>query len=49
MPSSDRLVAIAAHGLAGSRTDLPAVPLSDVEWFDLGGQPALNGYSALFR
>jgi hypothetical protein len=35
MPSSDRLVAIAAHGLAGSRTDLPAVPLSDVEWFDL--------------
>ncbi len=35
MPSSDRLVAIAAHGLAGSRTDLPAVPLSEVEWFDL--------------
>jgi hypothetical protein len=35
MPSSDRLVAVAAHGLAGSRTDLPATPLSDLEWFDL--------------
>jgi hypothetical protein len=35
MPSSDRLIAIAAHGLAGSRTDLPASPLSDLEWFDL--------------
>jgi len=35
MPESDRLVAVAAHGLAGSRTDLPAGPLSEVEWFDL--------------
>lgn len=35
MPSSDRLVAVAAHGLAGSRTDLPATPLTDLEWFDL--------------
>ena len=35
MPSSDRLVAIAAHGLAGSRTDLPVAPVSDLEWFDL--------------
>jgi hypothetical protein len=35
MPTSDRLVAIAAHGLAGSRTDLPGAPLSDLEWFDL--------------
>jgi hypothetical protein len=35
MPYSDRLVAVAAHGLAGSRTDLPTAPLSEVEWFDL--------------
>jgi hypothetical protein len=35
MPESDRLVAVAAYGLAGSRTDLPAGPLSEVEWFDL--------------
>jgi|SoiMethySBSTD1v2_1073268.scaffolds.fasta_scaffold07210_7 hypothetical protein len=35
MPASDRLVAVAAHGLAGSRTDLPSTSLSDVEWFDL--------------
>jgi hypothetical protein len=35
MPSSDRLVAVAAHGLAGSRTDLPVTPLTDLEWFDL--------------
>jgi hypothetical protein len=35
MPSSDRLVAVAAHGLAGSRTDLPLTPLTDLEWFDL--------------
>jgi hypothetical protein len=35
MPTSARLVAVAAHGLAGSRTDLPAGPLSEVEWFDL--------------
>jgi hypothetical protein len=35
MPSSDRLVAVAAHGLAGSRTDLPTAPLADLEWFDL--------------
>lgn len=35
MPYSDRLVAVAAHGLAGSRTDLPSVPLSEIEWFDL--------------
>jgi hypothetical protein len=28
-------VAVAAHGLAGSRTDLPHEPLSEVEWFDL--------------
>lgn len=32
---SERLVAVAAHGLAGSRTDLPAAPLDEVEWFDL--------------
>ncbi|HEX6423569.1 MAG TPA: hypothetical protein VFZ79_08830 [Acidimicrobiales bacterium] len=35
MPESTRLVAVAAHGLPGSRTDLPGVPLSDLEWFDL--------------
>lgn len=35
MPTSERLVAIAAHGLAGSRTDLPATRLTDIEWFDL--------------
>lgn len=35
MDTSARMVAIAAHGLAGSRTDLPAAPLSEVEWFDL--------------
>ncbi|HEX6569054.1 MAG TPA: hypothetical protein VF015_07810, partial [Acidimicrobiales bacterium] len=35
MPESARLVATAAYGLAGSRTDLPARPLTDVEWFDL--------------
>ena len=35
MPSSDRLVGVAAHGLAGSRTDLPATPLTDLEWFDV--------------
>jgi hypothetical protein len=35
MPTSARLVAVAAHGLAGSRTDLPSAPLSEVEWFDL--------------
>ncbi|HKY67114.1 MAG TPA: hypothetical protein VJM49_12120, partial [Acidimicrobiales bacterium] len=35
MPESDRLVAVAAHGLAGSRTDPPAEPLSEIEWFDL--------------
>lgn len=29
------LVAVAAHGLAGSRTDLPAAPLGETEWFDL--------------
>ncbi|MFO7280754.1 MAG: hypothetical protein C0P77_010160 [Thermoanaerobacterales bacterium] len=35
MPTSDRLVAVAAHGLAGSRTELPPGPLSEPEWFDL--------------
>ncbi len=35
MPTSDRLVAVAAHGLAGSRTELPSGPLSELEWFDL--------------
>jgi hypothetical protein len=35
MPTSARMVAVAAHGLAGSRTDLPHAPLSEVEWFDL--------------
>jgi hypothetical protein len=35
MPASARLVAVAAHGLAGSRTDLPAAPLSEAEWLDL--------------
>src|SRR5690606_11584688 len=35
MPTSDRLVAVAAHGLAGSRTELPRGPLSEPEWFDL--------------
>lgn len=35
MPTSARLAAVAAHGLAGSRTDLSAEPLSEVEWFDL--------------
>jgi hypothetical protein len=35
MPTSARMVAVAAHGLAGSRTDLPHAPLSGVEWFDL--------------
>lgn len=35
MPTSARMVAVAAHGLAGSRTDLPPAPLSEVEWFDL--------------
>jgi hypothetical protein len=35
MPESARLVAVAAHGLAGSRTDLPSAPLSEAEWFDL--------------
>ena len=34
-PTSARLVAVAAHGLAGSRTDLPAAPLNEGEWFDL--------------
>jgi hypothetical protein len=35
MPTSARMVAVGAHGLAGSRTDLPSAPLSDLEWFDL--------------
>ena len=35
MPTSARMLAVAAHGLAGSRTDLPHAPLSEVEWFDL--------------
>ena len=35
MPESTRLVAVAAHGLAGSRSDLPGAALSDLEWFDL--------------
>jgi hypothetical protein len=35
MPTSARMVAVAAQGLAGSRTDLPHEPLSEVEWFDL--------------
>jgi hypothetical protein len=35
MPASARLVSVAAHGLAGSRTDLPSSPLSEGEWFDL--------------
>jgi hypothetical protein len=35
MPESAHLVAIAAHGLAGSRTDLPGSPLTSAEWFDL--------------
>lgn len=35
MPASARLTAVAAHGLAGSRTDLPAAPLSEPEWLDL--------------
>jgi hypothetical protein len=35
MPTSARMVAVAAHGLPGSRTDLPPEPLSEVEWFDL--------------
>jgi hypothetical protein len=35
MPTSGRLIAVAAHGLAGSRTDLPTRPLSEVDWFDL--------------
>jgi hypothetical protein len=35
MPESALLIAIAAYGLAGSRTDPPAAPLSPAEWFDL--------------
>lgn len=35
MPISALLAAVAAHGLAGSRTDLPARPLGELEWFDL--------------
>lgn len=35
MPESTRLAAVAAHGLAGSRNDLPGASLSDLEWFDL--------------
>jgi hypothetical protein len=35
MPASARLVAVAAHGLAGSRTDLPAAALSEAEWLEL--------------
>jgi hypothetical protein len=35
MPASARLTAVAAHGLAGSRTDLPATALSEPEWLDL--------------
>jgi hypothetical protein len=35
MPDSQLLVAVAAHGLAGSRTDLPSASLSPIEWFDL--------------
>lgn len=35
MPASARLTAVAAHGLAGSRTDLPAVALSEPEWLDI--------------
>jgi hypothetical protein len=35
MPESALLVAVAAHGLAGSRTNPPAAPLSRAEWFHL--------------
>lgn len=35
MPASARLTAVAAHGLAGSRTDLPSAALSEPEWLDL--------------
>jgi hypothetical protein len=35
MPESALLVAIAAHGLPGSRTDSPDGPLCPNEWFDL--------------
>ena len=35
MPASARLTAVAAHGLAGSRTDLPSTALSEPEWLDL--------------
>jgi hypothetical protein len=34
-PASPWLRSVAAHGLAGSRTDLPAAPLGETEWFDL--------------
>jgi hypothetical protein len=33
--TSPWLRSVAAHGLAGSRTDLPAAPLDETEWFDL--------------
>jgi hypothetical protein len=33
--TSPWLLAVAAHGLAGSRTDLPTAPLGETEWFDL--------------
>lgn len=35
MPASARLTAVAAYGLAGSRTDLPSTALSEPEWLDL--------------
>ena len=35
MAESALLIAVASHGLAGSRTDPPAARLSPVEWFDL--------------
>mgnify|MGYP006315664093 CR=1 FL=1 len=34
MPESALLVAVAANGLAGSRTDPPTARLSPAEWFD---------------
>lgn len=40
MPASPQLVAVAAHGLAGSRIDHPAVQLDDLGWYDLVGDCA---------
>ncbi|HEX5365629.1 MAG TPA: hypothetical protein VFW63_03050 [Acidimicrobiales bacterium] len=44
---SDHLVAVAAHGLAGSRADLPSAALDDAAWFDLVQGCALGGLVGL--